>query len=651
MSLVTLLALEAAVLLFLVLWLALRPTPGRTLATSAALVALVATAGFLWSSQQHRRVLSQTALADEIPAPGEKAAYVTSDTCASCHPGEYASWHSTYHRTMTRPATPEYVKADFHDVTLGSGSWAYSLERRDDEYWVEMVDPDWERLNRLRGADVETVSNPPRVERRIVMITGSHHMQTFWVPSEFGRELINLPFVYLFEDQRWVAREDVFLRPPEAGRFLDLWNDNCIECHSTVGVPGLEDGSEAFETAAVELGIACEACHGPAQEHVRENRNPFRRYALHFRDQGDPTIVQPARLPSKRASEVCGQCHGVGLSDARKWLQEGHSYQPGEHLAESRFLVLPAQNGDHPRIQRMLSQEPLAVESRFWSDGKVRVSGREFSGMVESACYKKGELSCLSCHSMHDSDPNDQLAAGREGNDACFQCHDDYRARLEEHTHHPSASAGSQCYNCHMPHTSYGLLTAMRSHTIDSPSVTNTLETGRPNACNLCHLDKSLEWTSQHLSSWFGQPLPPLSADQAEVAASISWALEGDAGQRALAAWSLGWQPALEASGDGWQAPFLGHLLNDPYAAVRYVAQRSLRRLPAFEGLQYDYVGPSSERAKARGAVIDRWLQLPWDPDGFRGPQVLMSFDGNLRTEAIGRLSSRRNDRPVALGE
>ena len=35
---------------------------------------------------------------------------------------------------------------------------------------------------------------------------------------------------------------------------------------------------------------------------------------------------------------------------------------------------------------------------------------------------------------------------------------------------------------------------------IESPDVATTLKTGRPNACNLCHLDKTLDWTAEHLA-------------------------------------------------------------------------------------------------------------------------------------------------------
>jgi predicted CXXCH cytochrome family protein len=293
----------------------------------------------------------------------------------------------------------------------------------------------------------------------------------------------------------------------------------------------------------------------------------------------------------------------------------------------------------------------MALDARFWSDGQVRVSGREFTGMAESPCFQRGDLSCLSCHSMHDSDPNDQLLQGMGGDEACLQCHGAFRGKISEHTRHAVGSSGSSCYSCHMPHTTYGLLTAMRSHTIDSPRVVATLQTGRPNACNLCHLDQTLAWTGEHLNRWYGQPLPSLLGDEAIVSAAVLTALEGDAGQRALIAWSMGWEPAQEASGRGWLAPYLGHLLNDPYAAVRFVAQRSLRGLPGFGDFEYDYLASPMRRARARGRALDRWLAAPLSALDRHGDRVLITPDGNLQVERIAAFAARRNDRLVALGE
>jgi len=615
-----------------------------------AAVSVGATGASGWSEERARATAIREGLLDETPPEGIGDGIAGSDACRSCHPGQYASWHRTFHRTMTTLATPENVKAQFSG-TIENRGLAYALSRRGDEFWVNLVDPDVDRVNALRGVDVARVADAPRVDRRVVMVTGSHHMQTYWLGSRFGRELLNLPFVWLYEQQRWVPREDVFLRPPGAGRFSELWNDNCIECHSTVGVPGLTPESEAFDTRAAELGIACEACHGPAAEHVAANRDPLRRYRLHLADGGDPTIVQPERLPARRAGEVCGQCHGVALSDARRWLAAGPVFRAGDELEEGKFLVLPARNADHPRMKRLVAEEPWALRSRFWPDGMVRVSGREYTGMVESPCVAGGEYSCLSCHSMHSSDPDDQLAAGMDGNRACTQCHPAIAGRLTEHTRHAPGSSGSSCYNCHMPHTTYGLLKTMRSHQVDSPSVAAELATGRPNACNLCHLDRTLEWTAGHLESWYGQPRPALDADRREIADSILWLLRGDAGQRALAVWHMGWEPALEASGRSWMPPYLGHALGDPYAVVRYIAERSLRQRPEYATMDYDYVGPAAEIARARHDAIQLWMSSPPASVDRLNRHVLIDAAGNLDFAALERLTRERDDRPLFLGE
>src|SRR5262249_40863253 len=146
--------------------------------------------------------------------------------------------------------------------------------------------------------------------------------------------------------------------------------------------------------------------------------------------------------------------------------------------------------------------------------------------MALSACYQngRGSLSCLSCHSMHTDDPNFLLKPKMQTNEACYQCHDEYRTRLVEHTHHAADSPGSLCYNCHMPHQVYSLLTTHRSHRIQIPDVKDSLGTGKPNACNLCHLDRSLGWTQAQLQGWSGRQRDlrqTLSEDEQKLSSAL----------------------------------------------------------------------------------------------------------------------------------
>src|SRR5205814_9287342 len=125
-------------------------------------------------------------------------------------------------------------------------------------------------------------------------------------------------------------------------------------------------------------------------------------------------------------------------------------------------------------------------------------------------------------------------------------------AKISAHTHHVADSSGSRCYNCHMPRTAFGLLHTMRSHQVSSPTVQESIAHGRPNACNLCHLDQTLAWTAQKLHEWYDQPTPALHGDDQTIAAAVQCIVKGDAGQRALIARGMGWPSAHDVAGRDW---------------------------------------------------------------------------------------------------
>jgi len=525
---------------------------------------------------------------------------------------------------MTQRATPESVRGYFTNVSLKLADEVYHLSRRGDEFLVDMVDPDWKYVRALerqafeRGAGPEPppVPNPPRAKKRLTLVTGSHHMQAYWVAGEHGNQQFSFPFTFLFEENRWVPRNDVFMLPPETPVLQQVWNHNCIGCHATAGQPQTDARDYIPRTRVAEYGIACESCHGPGEEHVRANTAPRRRYRLHRGTNADPTIVNPARVSSRQSAEICGQCHAARYNvNHTEWLMNGFDYWHRTDLTNARPL-LP---GKKLQYLTDLSDPGEASAHRslsgyFWSDGMIRVSGREYSGLTETPCFQRGNMSCLSCHSMHKmASTDDQLAPRMEGNRACYQCHGDFENKLTQHTRHTAGSSGSLCYNCHMPHTTYGLLKGIRSHQLTSPTVKSSLETGRPNACNLCHLDRSLAWTADNLNQWYRQPVPAIDPDFARAPASAVWLLRGDAGQRALIAWHMGWEPARQASGTNWLIPYLAETLDDPYSVVRYIGQRSLKTIPGRKTLPYDYIAPAGQRVLLKSEVLQGWdsLSLP----------------------------------------
>ena len=268
---------------------------------------------------------------------------------------------------MTQLASPRTVATPLDGTAVSTGNGQYRFSVENDEIWVEFRDPD------APGR----AGSRPWIRRRIVMTTGSHHFQAYWYEAgEFDRSLRILDAAYVIDTDRWMYIGSVFLKPPDPMPGVSgLWNASCILCHTTRGNPGLVPG-EGFDSDAVEFGIACESCHGPGEAHVEAHRSPASRYAFHWGDETDQTIVNPKRLDPGRQSLVCGQCHAVfdpkSDADFTAWKTNGSPFRAGD-------AELP------------LRDVSFEGEQYFWPDGLVRVTGREYNDLMVSPCFTHGD--------------------------------------------------------------------------------------------------------------------------------------------------------------------------------------------------------------------------------------------------------------------
>jgi len=247
----------------------------------------------------------------------------------------------------------------------------------------------------------------------------------------------------------------------------------CDGCHSV---------NYNIQTKAVtEWNVGCEKCHGPGSEHVKRP------------SQGN--IVNPARLDTIQATNVCIQCHSQG--------------QPLSNPINGKYYDWPVgfQVGSDLKNYWKLEEHKLGEQSfTHFADGtahKNRMQGNDF---VQSAMYTHG-VSCFSCHDVHGTENNADLL--KPANVLCLECHGPnspngpHAASIEAHTHHKSGSAGNECAGCHMPKIEQEIADVnIRSHTFRfiSPSATDSLKI--PNACNVCHADKSSKWAKDTLSTW-----------------------------------------------------------------------------------------------------------------------------------------------------
>ena len=112
--------------------------------------------------------------------------YIGADACRECHPDNFASWHDSYHRTMTQVASASAAVPSFDNVVLefpNSSLGKVTLRQEGEQLWADFENRD-------------TMGRSQIVRQPIVMMTGSHHAQGYWFPSGEGRDLKRFPFMY-----------------------------------------------------------------------------------------------------------------------------------------------------------------------------------------------------------------------------------------------------------------------------------------------------------------------------------------------------------------------------------------------------------------------------------------------------------------------
>jgi hypothetical protein len=595
--------------------------------------------------------------------------YAGSETCVDCHADRHASWHRTFHRSMTQLADAQTVQGRFDGQPLNYQGIEMRPKQVDGRFYFEYRQAD-------TGRPLQTVE----VHRTV----GSHRYQQYLGVLEDDSTFVRLHYLWHNQDQRWVHMNAAFLSPDGLpyDHQLAVWNQNCIFCHNTAPQPRISNYEELkaraargepvdstrearFDSQVEELGIACESCHGPGAEHIERAQALWSGLALRIAPGADRSIVNPARLEPARASEVCGQCHAQRVAPdteaLRRWMREGPSYRPGDHLDVHAIPVTR-------ETESPIAAHPELFSLRFWNEGTPRLSAYEFQGLQQSACVESNELSCMDCHHMHSGDPRGQLREENRGNAPCLRCHLELEEAdaLQAHTGHAAQGEGSLCYACHMPQIVYGVMTIHRSHRIERPDAARDAAAARPNACLNCHLEKPMQWAAQALS--------PLSiaetlnrADGVSSARSeLAVVLAGDPAQKAIAAFRAGQSDGAQRGLQrAWMVPYLLAAMDDIYPSTRRFAALSLDAIlsdwPAPEDTsamraelaKFDFTASTQSRRAQHEQIERAWRRL--DRSAWPSPPTASGLDADyglpeaLRAEleALGRQA----DKQISIGE
>ncbi len=98
--------------------------------------------------------------------------------------------------------------------------------------------------------------------------------------------------------------------------------------------------------------------------------------------------------------------------------------------------------------------------------------------------HAKAGLSCISCHSIHDSKtPKDLLRASQPT--LCYQCHQDVKPSFDMPFHHPVNEGMVSCSDCHDVHGTFG-----------NDNLRSTADQNR--ICTKCHMDVRGPFVYEH---------------------------------------------------------------------------------------------------------------------------------------------------------
>jgi predicted CXXCH cytochrome family protein len=476
-------------------------------------------------------------------------AYVGSAACTECHAEARSDWTGSDHAKAWTLPDESTVLGDFGDVSFEHGGQVTRFMRDAGKYLIE-----------TEGADGQ------RRAYEVVGVAGIDPLQQYLLSPEPGR-IQAYDIAWDVMGKRWYPVFPDQVVPPGDGFHwtgpYKSWDARCAECHATGYSRNYSPASNSYAPKTAEIGVGCEACHGPGSDHIAWARRA---------SGSDPTAKLTGMgltvdLGALQQAEVmqCLSCHS-----RREAMQDGNPL-PGTDYHDAFTITLLRDGIYHP-------------------DGSILDEVFEGGSFLQSRMYAEG-VRCSTCHEPHSA------GLRAEDNAVCTQCHSPAgnpefpTLRLKvydasEHHFHPEGSEGAQCMNCHMIERTYMGVDTRRDHSFRVPRP-DLAATGSPDACTDCHTDRDAAWAAAELAARF-----PDSKYRGAHHATTFAAARSDPQAQApllldLAEWSDGpgivRATALDLLGavaDMGAADRVTRLLADPDPLVRAAAASALRSLP-----------------------------------------------------------------------
>lgn len=390
--------------------------------------------------------------------------YVGSEQCTDCHKDEAAAWAGSHHALAWTMPSPDTVVADFNDTEFLHDGVLTRFRTDGGTFHISITEQD--------GTSKEYA---------VHSVAGIEPLQQYLLETEPGR-LQSFDVAWDTERQRWFHLYADQNLPPEDGLHwtgpYKNWNGRCAECHATGFKKNFDFPTQSYASTQAEMGVTCEACHGPAARHVEWAEN-VESGAVVEALQGYGFDLDFAAVGTEATIQQCAGCH------SRREPQSDGNPLPGTPYHDAYKLA-------------------LLRPGLYHADGQILDEVYVFGSFLQSKMYAKG-VGCLNCHDAHSAD----LKA--EGNAVCTQCHSpagnsEFPSLTEklydstEHHFHEDGSEGAQCKSCHMIERVYMGVDGRRDHSFRIPRPDLFGQTGGPDACTDCHQNQTPDWAAAEIA-------------------------------------------------------------------------------------------------------------------------------------------------------
>lgn len=400
--------------------------------------------------------------------PGATPDFIGSAVCADCHTEETAEWQGSHHDLAWTLPTDGHVVGDFSGVDFYHRGVLSRFSTEGDTYFIESDGPDGE-ITRYPVVGVAGIAPL----QQYLLETEPGKIQSFDVVWDDDEK----EWYHLYPDQELPAGDGLHW----TGAYKN-WGARCAECHATDYEKNYDPVTKAYASTQAEIGVGCEACHGPGEAHrdwalANDTYDPER-----WANLSEFGFTMDFNAGAESEIQQCASCHS-----------RREPFGDGNPLPGTPFH-------DAYRLSNLR-------QGLYHADGQILEEVYVYGSFLQSKMYAEG-VTCTDCHNPHTA----ELVA--DGNGVCAQCHSPAGnprfaslapGEYDDPSHHFHApdSEGAQCKNCHMVERTYMGIDERADHSFRVPRPDLSMQTLAPNACTDCHTGETAAWAAKAVEEWY----------------------------------------------------------------------------------------------------------------------------------------------------